>query len=282
MSVPSPIAVTPLRSEEALAQAEAAVAAEEHQLAAAMARAEDTRAELARTLAHTRERAEEAFRELGGDAAVGEVCARLETLGVPVLGADAARERALRAREQAVEARLSSVRETKDALQRLDEQSRALTRAFDAAQARLTSVRAAQERAAKAARERAAARAAESARQRNTQAAPRQARVAMQAVIDLRSDSNFFNGFSTNLSAGGVFIATVERVPQGTVVDISLTLPGGEPLTVTGVVRWSREVDDRTPELMPGLGVQFTDLAPETARAIEAFIATREPLFYPD
>ncbi|RKH01065.1 TIGR02266 family protein [Corallococcus sp. CA047B] len=107
-------------------------------------------------------------------------------------------------------------------------------------------------------------------------------RVRMHTTIDMRSDSNFFTGFSMDISEGGIFIATVEAVPRGTSVDLDFTLPGGRPLTVNGVVRWARDGNDRTPELMPGVGVQFTALPPEVAHAISSFVATRDPMFYPD
>jgi hypothetical protein len=68
----------------------------------------------------------------------------------------------------------------------------------------------------------------------------------------------------------------------GTPVDLTFTLPGGAPIQVKGVVRWTREVNDRTPELMPGIGVQFLDLAPHDAQAITGFVQRREPLFFPD
>jgi len=106
-------------------------------------------------------------------------------------------------------------------------------------------------------------------------------RVAMETAIDLRSESNFFTGFSTNLSEGGVFIATLAELPAGTSVELSLTLPGQPVMPVRGVVRWIREANDLAPERMPGLGVQFTDLQPDAARRIGEFLKGREPLFFP-
>ncbi|MGQ0506861.1 MAG: TIGR02266 family protein [Myxococcaceae bacterium] len=108
------------------------------------------------------------------------------------------------------------------------------------------------------------------------------ARVRMQAAIDMTSDSNFFTGFSTNLSEGGIFVATVATLKQGTEVDLRFSLPGGAKLDVKGVVRWIREVNDATPEIFPGVGIQFVNLAPEVSQAIHRFVGQREPLFYPD
>jgi uncharacterized protein (TIGR02266 family) len=107
-------------------------------------------------------------------------------------------------------------------------------------------------------------------------------RVALCAEIDMSSDSNFYAGFTTDLSDGGLFIATVKAPPKGTQVELSFTLPGGERLTAQGVVRWTREVNDALPEMMPGAGVQFVDLPPEVARSITEFVMLRDPLFYVD
>jgi len=105
-------------------------------------------------------------------------------------------------------------------------------------------------------------------------------RVRMQAQVDLESEDNFFNGFSANISDGGVFVATVNVLPLGTNVDVGFTLPTGERIECKGVVRWVREIDDRQPDVFPGIGVQFVDLEERGAKAIESFIQQREPMFY--
>jgi hypothetical protein len=65
-------------------------------------------------------------------------------------------------------------------------------------------------------------------------------------------------------------------------VDLTFTLPGNTRLTVKGEVRWTREIDDRVPDVFPGVGVRFVELGPEAAKALHRFVAEREPLFYPD
>lgn len=108
------------------------------------------------------------------------------------------------------------------------------------------------------------------------------ARVAMQTQVDLSSDSNFFTGFSTNISEGGLFVATVNVLPPGTPVDVTFSLPAGSRLTIKGEVRWTREVNDRTPEVFPGVGVRFTEVDPAVVSQIKSFVQQREPLFFPD
>lgn len=108
------------------------------------------------------------------------------------------------------------------------------------------------------------------------------ARVRMQAAVDLQSDSNFFTGFSTNISEGGLFVATVQALPLGTEVDLGFSLPGGKKIAVKGRVRWTREVNDQTPEIFPGVGIQFVDLDPQVAQALQQFVSAREPMFFPE
>ena len=107
-------------------------------------------------------------------------------------------------------------------------------------------------------------------------------RVALCTEVDLGSDSNFYGGFSTDLSEGGLFIASVLTPPPGTLVGLTFTLPGGAPIKAQGVVRWTREVNDALPEMMPGAGVQFLKLEPEVAASISDFVRQRDPLFYVD
>jgi uncharacterized protein (TIGR02266 family) len=108
------------------------------------------------------------------------------------------------------------------------------------------------------------------------------ARFPLQTQVDLSSDSNVFTGFSTNLSEGGLFVATLSVLPVGTPVDLTFTLPGKVKIAVRGEVRWIREIDDRTPDVFPGVGVRFLDLTAEASAALHRFVASREPLFYPD
>lgn len=109
-----------------------------------------------------------------------------------------------------------------------------------------------------------------------------QPRVRMQVKIDFASENNFYSGFSTNLSDGGVFIATVKLVPIGTRMDVYFRLPSGDGIEAHGVVRWVREVDDNNPQNMPGLGVQFVNLSDAARKAIIAFVKEREPMFFPE
>jgi uncharacterized protein (TIGR02266 family) len=109
----------------------------------------------------------------------------------------------------------------------------------------------------------------------------RSPRAHLEIEVGFFDETTFYNGFSENISAGGIFIATYKPVPIGTRISLSLTLPGERTIEITGTVRWVRDV--RNPDeskVSPGIGVQFEGLAPEAQRTIEEFVEQRPPMFY--
>ena len=104
-------------------------------------------------------------------------------------------------------------------------------------------------------------------------------RHVVELEVGIASDSNFYVGFTENLSAGGVFVATYNQKPIGSELSVVLTLPTGEELRVPGVVRWLRSP---SPDSWPGMGVQFESLDAAQDSLIKKFLAMRDPLFYDD
>ncbi len=107
-------------------------------------------------------------------------------------------------------------------------------------------------------------------------------RARMHAAVTLCSEDNFYRGFSTDISSGGIFIATFEQPPMGTPVEVSFSLPGGAQFCLRGEVHWHRDYNDATPFIFPGVGVQFLEMTTETRVVIDSFIAAREPIFFTD
>ncbi|MCP4605418.1 MAG: hypothetical protein GY847_33675 [Proteobacteria bacterium] len=105
-------------------------------------------------------------------------------------------------------------------------------------------------------------------------------RMAIEADIGFQSETNFFMGFTEDISTGGLFIATYDTSEIGSSLNINFTLPSGYLVSAEGIVRWVREYNELTPDTMPGMGVQFTNLAIEDKEAIHTFTAERQPIFY--
>lgn len=107
------------------------------------------------------------------------------------------------------------------------------------------------------------------------------ARRSVQAVVDFVSDSNFYNGLSENLSEGGIFVATYAHASLGEHVKIRFELPDDAgPIEAEGEVRWLRLYNQDAPEVMPGMGLRFTQILPRDAARVAEFVQAREPLFY--
>jgi uncharacterized protein (TIGR02266 family) len=103
----------------------------------------------------------------------------------------------------------------------------------------------------------------------------------LKLEVEFGDETNFYTGFSENISTGGVFIATYNLVEIGKLIHLSLTLPDGETIEVHGRVQWVRDPRNRdVSNVPPGIGVQFQNLAPESEMYIQEFVSKQEPLFY--
>lgn len=106
-------------------------------------------------------------------------------------------------------------------------------------------------------------------------------RFKVETRVDLETESNFYGGFTFDLSTGGVFVTMFDALPEvGTRVELSFELPGSARLSVTAVVRWKREANHARQGLVPGVGLQFLELPQSAREAIERFVRGREPMFY--
>lgn len=103
----------------------------------------------------------------------------------------------------------------------------------------------------------------------------------IEVNIGATTESNFFVGFSGEIAEGGVFAATYNIFPRGTLIRVLVTLPGGFERHVNGFVRFVRDPMDMTnDETVPGMGVQFESLEADARELILRFVRKRPPMFY--
>lgn len=113
-----------------------------------------------------------------------------------------------------------------------------------------------------------------------TRARRRHQRTLLKTSVSLVSESNFYTGFTDNISEGGIFVSTFTVIAIGQRVALEFTLPDdGPPICTVAQVRW-RRVYNVDSDLGPGLGLQFVNLDSNARERIEAFVATRGTLFY--
>jgi len=109
----------------------------------------------------------------------------------------------------------------------------------------------------------------------------RHRRVDFEVGVDLRSANNFFTGFSENISEGGLFVATEAPHPLGTVIEVTLTVMAGEPMTLRGEIAWIRPINARG-GLPAGFGLRFLGLEAGEQRALQDFVDSqvKDTLFF--
>ncbi len=101
-----------------------------------------------------------------------------------------------------------------------------------------------------------------------------------EANIGATTESNFFVGFSGEISEGGVFLATYDTLPVGTRVEVLITLPGGFEFQAPGFVKFVRDPMDFTADSEPGMGIAFEALPTKSRDLVLRFIRKRPPMFY--
>ena len=104
-------------------------------------------------------------------------------------------------------------------------------------------------------------------------------RVPVCLGVGFESESLTFTGVTSDISEGGLFVATHTLPPIGCEIDLRFSLPAGPELRARGVVRWLRDSHD-TDSSPPGIGVEFSALAEHDLTLIRAFIDQSEPSFF--
>lgn len=105
-------------------------------------------------------------------------------------------------------------------------------------------------------------------------------RIELHVGVGFHSDTNFYTGFTEDISEGGLFIATHVLRPIGTVLQVTFALPTGDEITSDCVVRWLRDPHQHSDDAVPGMGVQFLGLDEAQEALIREFVSVREPLFF--
>ncbi|MBI5479620.1 MAG: TIGR02266 family protein [Deltaproteobacteria bacterium] len=106
-------------------------------------------------------------------------------------------------------------------------------------------------------------------------------RVELQVEVTLESDHNFYTGLSSNISEGGLFVATHASPPLGTRLLVRFALNGSpDPIDAVGEVCWLR--DARSPDFPSGFGLRFLQISAQALSRVASFVASRESIFYED
>ncbi len=100
----------------------------------------------------------------------------------------------------------------------------------------------------------------------------RSSRLQHELPVAYRSVGSFLTDWATNISQGGLFINTRNPLPVGTLVKILIQLPvAAFPVDLNGRVTRIAEFDNQA-NVVPGMGIEFTDVDSTKKEQIEAFV----------
>jgi molecular chaperone DnaK len=100
----------------------------------------------------------------------------------------------------------------------------------------------------------------------------RHERITVSVIIDYETADQFFQDYAMNLSLGGVFIRTNERMPLGARLKIHFSIPEhDEFIDGWGTVVRIENSDD--PDELPGLGIAFDKLDSKASGIIDTLVA---------
>ena len=100
----------------------------------------------------------------------------------------------------------------------------------------------------------------------------RATRLHHEIPVAYRSVGSFLTDWATNISRGGLFINTRKPLPVGTAVKILVQLPGASfPFELAGRVTRVTQFDNKA-NMVPGMGVEFTDVDDAKRKQISAFV----------
>jgi uncharacterized protein (TIGR02266 family) len=108
-------------------------------------------------------------------------------------------------------------------------------------------------------------------------------RAEFELSVGVATDHRLFVGLAADISAGGLFIATDEKLQRGDHVEVRFSIPGSHHVfQKRAVVRWIRPISDADENAgsKAGVGVQLEDLTPDEAKILNAFLKMHEPIFY--
>lgn len=101
----------------------------------------------------------------------------------------------------------------------------------------------------------------------------RELRVYLRVLkMKLETSKDVFFGYAKNISAGGLFIPTVNPKNVGERFKLKFRLPNSDKdIIVTAEVVWNRTYSN-SDEYEPGMGIRFVEISEEDAELIRKFV----------
>jgi uncharacterized protein (TIGR02266 family) len=100
--------------------------------------------------------------------------------------------------------------------------------------------------------------------------------ITLRIKFKSASLDEFINRYGVDVSPGGIFIRTKQPVEVGTTLQFEFTLADGSPLLAgLGTVAWVRESDPSRANNVPGMGLRFDKLTPESQHSHQMILSEK-------
>jgi len=100
--------------------------------------------------------------------------------------------------------------------------------------------------------------------------------ITLRIKFKSASLDDFINRYGVDVSPGGLFIRTKQPVEVGTTLQFDFTLADGSPLLAgLGTVAWVRESDPSRANNVPGMGLRFDKLTPESQHTHQMILSEK-------
>jgi uncharacterized protein (TIGR02266 family) len=108
-------------------------------------------------------------------------------------------------------------------------------------------------------------------------------RTSFDIEVGVASKHRLFVGLTSNISSGGLFVATDEPLSRGDQLEVRFSIPGTDHVfSKRAEVVWTRPFDEGTSDRHNpcGAGVRLLDLSDDERRMLNAFIEVHDPMFF--
>lgn len=97
-------------------------------------------------------------------------------------------------------------------------------------------------------------------------------RIDVTWAVDCEAGETFLYSYIRNISAMGIFIASLSPPAVGTPMTLKFAPPGESPFDLKGEVAWINPWHEDRDNPNPGFGVRFIDLTPEMRERLVALV----------
>jgi uncharacterized protein (TIGR02266 family) len=99
-------------------------------------------------------------------------------------------------------------------------------------------------------------------------------RVILSIPVDYQVRNETLSNYTSNFSAGGVFIRTIDPAPINETIQVRMRIPEiNQAIEVSGQVVWTNEYEtSRKKSCLPGMGVKFLGLHQETQEILARYV----------